>query len=58
MKKLYIQPSAIVFEIEMGSICAGSENIPIGNGGISKGEEGFEKAAGKSRYSDWSDYER
>lgn len=57
MKKLYIQPSTIIFNVEMGNICVGSENLPIGNGSLKGDEEGFERAAGKSRYSDWSDFE-
>lgn len=58
MKKLYIQPTATIFDIEINNICAGSQNLPIGDGSLTGSEEGFTKGASASRYSDWSDYER
>mgnify|MGYP003291007783 CR=1 FL=1 len=53
MKKTYIQPKAIVIEVELDIIC---QSIGVG-GNVGGNEEGFERAAGKSRYSDWSDFE-
>lgn len=53
MKKAYIQPQAIVLQVELDIIC---QSFGVG-GSVGGGEEGFERAAGKSRYSDWSDYE-